>query len=71
MTMDTAEEQEIQMRKDIQYLTRTLVPDNLDADIMFAKGRGIRSCTPPFDSDPVNGIIVRERLKRVQPPPAE
>jgi hypothetical protein len=71
MTMNPADEQEIQMQKDIKYLTRTLVPDNLDADIMFAKGRGIRSCTPPFDTHPVNSKVVRERLKRVQPPPAE
>jgi len=66
--MENPEEQEIQMRKDIKYLTRTLTPDNLDADIMFAKERGIRSCTPPFDSTHVNDTTVSERLKRVQPP---
>jgi len=69
--MDTEEEQEIQMQKDIRYLTRTLTPNNLDGEIMFAKKRGIRSCTPPFDAQTGDGAGVSERLKRVQPPPSE
>jgi hypothetical protein len=68
MTMDAPEDQELRVKKDIQYLTRTLTPKDLDADVMFAKGRGIRSCTPPFDAQTGNGIVVSERLKRVQLP---
>jgi len=66
--MEIPEDQEIQITEDIRYLTRTLTPDNLDAEVMFAKNRGIRSCTPPFDSPHVNDTKVSERLKRVQPP---
>jgi len=65
--MTTPMEEEPAIQEDIKYLTRTLTPDNLDADVMFAKGRGIRSCTPPFDGQK-SGPGVRERLKRVQPP---
>jgi hypothetical protein len=35
---------------------------------MFAKTRGIRSVTPPFDTLSVNGATVSERLKRVALP---
>ena len=71
MTMGTPEEQELQIKKDIRYLTRTLTPDNLKGDVMFATERGIRSCTPSFETHPVNGTAVRERLKRVKPPEEE
>jgi hypothetical protein len=69
--MEPGDEQQIQVQRDLQHLTRTLNAENLNAEIMFAKNRGIRSCTPPFDSLPGNGMAVRERLKRVQPPPVE
>ena len=65
--MTTPKEEEPAIQEDIKYLTRTLTPDNLDANVMFAKERGIRSCTPPFDGQK-SGAGVRERLKRVQPP---
>ncbi|HEX3001422.1 MAG TPA: hypothetical protein VHN82_03490 [Methanoregula sp.] len=65
--MKTPREEEPEIQKDIQHLTRTLTPDNLDAKVMFAKERGIRSCTPPFDGQK-SGPGVRERLKRVRPP---
>ena len=65
--MTTPREEEPAIQEDIKYLTRTLTPDNLDADVMFAKKRGIWSCTPPFDAQK-SGPGVRERLKRVQPP---
>jgi len=68
--MTTPKEEEAAIQKDIQYLTRTLTPDNLDTNVMFAKKRGIRSCTPPFDAQE-SGPNVRERLKRVQPPEEE
>jgi hypothetical protein len=38
---------------------------------MFSHQRGIRSCTPLFDSLPGNGHVVRDRLSRIQPPPVE
>jgi hypothetical protein len=69
--MDSPDEQEIRIEKDIRYLTRTVKPDDLKAEVMFAKERGIRSCTPPFDKTTANTTTVQERLKRVQPPKEE
>ena len=61
-------EQEQQVKKDLQNLTRTLTGDNLNADEMFSEKRGIRSCTPPLKNVHETGHSVSERLKRVQPP---
>ena len=69
--MEAGGEQEIQVQKDLRHLSSSLNGENLSAEIMFSKQRGIRSCTPPFDSHPVNGAVVRERLRRAQQPPAE
>jgi hypothetical protein len=69
--MEPGEEQEIQVRRDLQHLTRMLTSENLNAEIMFSHKRGIRSCTPPFDSLPGNGHAVRDRLNRIQPPSIE
>ena len=63
--MEDGKEQEMQVEKDLRHLSTSLNGDNLKPEVMFAKERGIRSCTPPFDTP---GIEVRERLKRVQPP---
>ncbi len=68
--MDSAEE-DLDVRKDLQHLTCTLTSENLDPDVMFAKKRGIRSCTPPLSSDEAGGHIVNERLRRVPAPDAE
>ena len=68
--MKAPKEEQPAIQKDIKYLTRTLTPDNLDANVMFAKERGIRSCTPPFDAQK-GGAGVRERLKRVETPKEE
>lgn len=68
---EAGREQEIQVQKDLHHLSSSLNGENLNADIMFAKKRGIRSCAPPFDTHPGAGTAVRERLKRVQPPPVE
>lgn len=68
---DAAREQELRVQKDLHNLSSSLNGRDLSAEVMFAKQRGIRSCTPPFDTHPVNGAVVRERLNRVQPPPAE
>jgi len=68
---DAGEEQEIRVQNDLRHLSSSLNGENLSADIMFAKKRGIRSCTPPFDTLPDKDTAVRERLKRVQPPPSE
>ena len=63
--MEDGKEQEMQVEKDLRHLSTSLNGDDLKPEVMFAKERGIRSCTPPFDTQ---GIEVRERLKRVQPP---
>jgi len=63
--MEDGKEREMQVQKDLRHLSTTLNGDNLKPEVMFAKERGIRSCTPPFDAPEIE---VRERLKRVQPP---
>ena len=63
--MDDGREQEMQVQKDLRHLSTSLHGENLKPEVMFAKERGIRSCTPPFDT-PVNEVC--ERLKKVQPP---
>ena len=63
-----SEEQEQQVKKDLQNLTRTLTGDNLNPDEMFSHNRGIRSCTPPFKGPHGNGHSVSERLKRAKLP---
>ena len=63
--MDDRKEQEMQFEKDLRHLSTSLNGENLKPEVMFAKERGIRSCTPPFDTPEIE---VRERLKRVQPP---
>jgi len=63
--MDGGRQQEIQVQKDLRHLSTSLHGENLKPEVMFAEERGIRSCTPPFDTP---GIEVGERLKRVQPP---
>jgi|WetSurMetagenome_2_1015567.scaffolds.fasta_scaffold103870_2 hypothetical protein len=68
---DNGSEQDIRVQKDLRLLSSSLNGDNLDADIMFAKERGIRSCTPPLGAHPENGAAVNERLKRVHMPPSE
>jgi len=67
--VDAVSEQELQVQKDLLHLSTSLNGENLNAEVMFAKKRGIRSCTPSFDCHPLNGAIVRERLNRVHPPP--
>jgi hypothetical protein len=69
--MVSGDEQELQVKQDLQHLTRTLNAENLNAEIMFSPTRGIRSITPPFDSLPGNGSAVRDRLNLIQPPPME
>jgi hypothetical protein len=68
---DTRKEQDIRVQKDLRLLSSSLNGDNLDADILFATARGIRSCTPSFDAHADNGAAVSDRLKRVQMPPLE
>jgi hypothetical protein len=66
--MQPADDQEIQVKRDLANLTRTLTPENIDAAVMFAKNRGIRSCTPPFGTTSKSSVSVSEQLKRVQMP---
>jgi hypothetical protein len=65
--METDEAQELQVKKDLANLTRTLTSDNLNPAVMFTQTRGIRSCTPAIEPTPENGTV-SERLKRVQMP---
>jgi hypothetical protein len=69
--MQSGNDQEIQVKRDLQHLTRTLNAENLNAEIMFSPTRGIRSIAPPFDTHTGNGTLVRDRLSRIQPPPVE
>jgi hypothetical protein len=70
--MDSAEtdqeKQESLVKKDIRNLTRVLTPDNLNPEVMFAKKRGIRSCTPNLEPVAGEGQKIEDRLKRVPPP---
>ena len=65
--MENDETQELQVKKDLANLTRTLTSDNLNPSVMFTKTRGIRSCTPAISPMTENGTV-SERLKRVQVP---
>jgi hypothetical protein len=65
--METDEAQEIQVKKDLANLTRTLTSDNLNPAVMFTRTRGIRSCTPALEPALESGAV-SERLKRVQMP---
>jgi hypothetical protein len=65
--METDEAQELQVKKDLANLTRTLTSDNLNPAVMFTRNRGIRSCTPTIEPMHENGLVT-ERLKRVQIP---
>ena len=69
--MEQWDERDIQVKRDLHHLTRTLNAENLNPEILFSQQRGIRSCTPPFDSLPGNGMAVRERLSLIQSPPLE
>jgi len=62
--METDEAQELQVKKDLAHLTRTLTSENLNPAVMFTKTRGIRSCTPTIEQN----STVSERLKKVQVP---
>jgi hypothetical protein len=66
--MDAAEDQENQVRRDLANLSRALTPDNLNADLMFARSRGIRACTPLFGTTSKSSVSVSERLKRARLP---
>jgi hypothetical protein len=65
--MESDEARELQVKKDLANLTRTLTSENLNPSIMFNSARGIRSCTPAITPATENGTV-SERLKRVQMP---
>ena len=66
--MEVVDDQEIQVKRDLANLTRALTPDNLNADVMFAKSRGIRAVTPRLGTTSKSSVSVSEQLKRVQMP---
>ncbi len=68
MIMEAAEDPDLQIRRDLANLTRTLNKDDLNPDVMFAGSRGIRSCTPQFGTTSKSSVSVSERLKRVRLP---
>jgi len=68
--MEETDDQELRVRRDLANLTRTLTPDNIRPDLMFAATRGIRAVTPPFGTTSKSSVSVSERLKRA-PLPAE
>jgi hypothetical protein len=65
--METDEAQDLQVKKDLANLTRTLTSENINPAVMFTRTRGIRSCTPAITPATENGTVT-ERLKRVQMP---
>ena len=65
--MDSAEEEDIQVTKDISHLTRILSPKDLDPAVMFSLKRNIRSCRR-LATITATGSSVIERLNRVQMP---
>jgi hypothetical protein len=65
--MEEDEDQELQVKKDLANLTRTLTRENLNPAVMFARKRNIRSCTPVIEAPGEYGTVT-ERLKRVQVP---
>jgi len=68
MVMQAADDQELAVRKDLANLTRSLNKDNLNPEIMFARSRGIRSCTPQFGTTSKSSVSVSEQLRRVRIP---
>jgi hypothetical protein len=66
--MEAEEEQELQVKKDLAHLTRTLTSENLNPAVMFTKKRGIRSCTPAIGQATEQDSAVPGRLKKIQPP---
>jgi hypothetical protein len=66
--MEPVDEQAVQVKKDLEKLTRVLTSDDLNTDTMFSPERGIRACTPPFDTKAATAKSVNDRLRRVKPP---
>lgn len=66
--MQTAEEQDLTIKRDLANLTRALKKDDLDPAVMFARARGIRSVTPQFGTTSKSSVSVIEQLKRVKTP---
>ena len=69
--MESADEQDLQVKKDLANLTRALTAENLNPVVMFSACRGIRSCMPPFETAPAAISMVSDRLKRIPVQPAE
>lgn len=62
---------ERQTKEDLRRLRAALKKDGLDPDEMFAKRRGIRSVTPPFNGDDRTGGYVHQQIRRIKPPKTE
>jgi len=68
MHMTGAEDPELSVKQDLANLTRALKPDDLNPEMMFARARGIRSCTPTFGTTSKSSVSVAEQLRRVRAP---
>jgi hypothetical protein len=66
--MEVDEIQELQVKKDLANLIRTLTSENLNPAVMFTKKRNIRSCTPVIEQGLESSSTVSERLKRIRVP---
>jgi hypothetical protein len=66
--MEPEYDQDPEVKKDLHNLTVAVKKDGLDPEVMFAKKRGIRSVTPPFEEAAPASVSVTERLRRVQQP---
>ena len=66
--MQVPEDQELMVKQDLANLTRALKSDNLNPDMMFARGRGIRSCTPTLGTTSKSSVSVSEQLRRIRKP---
>jgi hypothetical protein len=60
--------QELQLKKDLASLIRTLTSEGLNPAVMFTRKRSIRSCTPVIEPGYESSTLVIERLKRVRVP---
>jgi hypothetical protein len=66
--MEHVDDQDVQVRRDLANLSRALTRENINTDLMFARTRGIRSCTPQFGTTSKSSISVSEQLKRARLP---
>ena len=55
--MNRGDDQDLQVKKDLQYLTRILTADNLDIEVMFSPKRGSGPALPRLNRLPLAGCL--------------